>query len=227
MQIQKMHLLSTQNNKNKPQSFKSLQITPKGMAILSDMFIRNPETEVKFSKYIAGPLKNLKTQVMFDGYVADIKFTNKQGKYCFVNPCPPFVNPKSTKCGYREEGFNKEINLIPEIMPKITKDTETYQDFLRLSHLEQARCIAEHFELKSGNKLNRSKIQPLQSDAFDKNMKNLYSQYGDNFKQLRQEKIDELYNWIYEADTKSSRAHSGPSYPTTHEDMLWVFLNGI
>ena len=213
------------NNATKKQSFKSLQITPKGMTILADMFCKNPETEIKFNKYIAGRLKNLKTHVFFDGFVPEVQFKNSQGKFRYLNPCPPFITQNSKRCGYIEEGWKKEIELAPEIMPKIKKDKETYQDFVTLSELEQARCIAEHFELKNGGKLQKSAIEPCKSTDFEDKLQDLYSKFSGDSKPLSKQRVEELHDWYFKTEPKPKS--SGCSNYPSEEEILFMLLGAI
>ena len=186
------------NNSKKQQNFTSLYITPKGMAKLSKMFVDSPETEIQFNKYIAGPLKNLKTPVLFDGFTAEVRIDANAQTYRHLYPCPPFAKVNSSRCGYRDDGWEKEIELASEIMPKIEKGKESMDDFLMLSELEQARCIAEHFELKNGGKLNRAEIKPVRDKNFKTYMKELYSKYNGTFKELTEETIEDLQKWAYD-----------------------------
>ncbi len=230
MRIQPVQRSQVSNIRNQ-QNFTGLYITPKGMAKLSKMFLENSESSVKFNKYIAGPLKNIETQVLFDGFTAQVQVYEGAGKYRYLNPCPPFVKVNSPKCGYRDEGWQKEIKLSSDIMPKIKKGKENMDDFRMLAELEQARCIAEHFELKNGRKLNRTEVKPIDSYNFESCMKDLYSKYnGTYFKELSEEKIEDLRKWAYNEKiyTRPSKSSSYvPDIPTTHEDMLAVFLGGI
>ena len=61
-------------------------------------------------------------------------------------------------------------------------------------------------------------------------MKDLYSKYnGTYFKELSDEKIEDLRKWVYNEKIykRPSKSDYVPRIPTTHEDMLAVFLGGI
>lgn len=197
MRVQSVQRSQVRNIRNQ-QNFTSLYITPKGMAKLSKVFLENEEAGVNFNKYIAGPLKNIETQVLFDGFTAQVQVCESAGKYRYLNPCPPFTKVNSSKCGYRDEGWQKEIELSSDIMPKIEKGQENMDDFRMLAELEQARCIAEHFELKNGRKLNRTEVEPIDRNNFESCMKDLYSKYNGTYvKEISDEKIEDLRKWAY------------------------------